>query len=379
MKTGSILKRLIKKKSGIVKNVNGTYFEKYCLLLYITSPFLAADTKESHQNIWQVREIARIIGEMGFNADAADFNNKNIKLSRNYDLIIDISPDDHPVYAEYMNPDCKKIAYLTGSNPEFSNEEEKKRIAQCNSMRGSALLPKRQVRAVSRNIKSYDAFFFIGNMYNLKTYSSYILPKVYWIPNTGYDFGSRVKQTAGDKRKFLFFSSAGQVHKGLNLLLDIFASDSSLELYVCSPFAEEKDFEKEYYQELYETKNIHAAGFTDIWGEEFRRIASECVFSIHPSCSEGMSGAVLTVMSMGIIPLCTRECGFDENEVIILNDAGEDTIRNKIAECLQYDDGWIRKRQEYEVFLTKTRYSRQAFSDAVKKAVTDVMRSKKDE
>lgn len=376
MNIGSFLHRMIGKKSGIVENVNRTQFEKYCLLVYITSPFIVQNVKESHQNIWQVREIARIIGKLGFNIDVADFNDKKIKLNRSYDLIIDISPDDYPVYAEYMRPNCKRIAYLTGSNPEFSNEEEKKRIEQCNHLRGAALAPKRQVPPVSREIESFDAFFFIGNMYNLKTYSDYNLPKVYMIPNTGYDFGSRVKQKAGDKRKFLFFSSAGQVHKGLNLLLDIFAADNSLELFVCSPFAEEKDFEKEYKKELYQTDNIHAVGFADIWSEEFRRIASECVFSIHPSCSEGMSGAVLTVMSMGILPICTRECGFDEDEVFILNDAGADTIRNRIIECLQYDDAWIHERKEYTVCLTKTKYSRAAFSNAVEKAISDVIRTK---
>ncbi len=34
-------------------------------------------------------------------------------------------------------------------------------------------------------------------------------------------------------------------------------------------------------------------------------------FSIFPSCSEGQSGSVLTTMSLGLIPIVTKEVGID--------------------------------------------------------------------
>ncbi|WP_314621160.1 hypothetical protein, partial [uncultured Selenomonas sp.] len=102
-----------------------------------------------------------------------------------------------------------------------------------------------------------------------------------------------------------------QVHKGLDLLLEIFGQkDFPFELYICSSFQSEKEFCEVYKSELFHTSNIHSVGFIDIMGEKFCEISEKCSFTILPSCSEGVAGSALTAMSAGIIPIVIRECGF---------------------------------------------------------------------
>ena len=57
-----------------------------------------------------------------------------------------------------------------------------------------------------------------------------------------------------DPKKFVFFGSLGAVHKGLDLLLEVFSRmTTDCKLYVCSGYEKEEDFCKLYHKELYET------------------------------------------------------------------------------------------------------------------------------
>ena len=67
-------------------------YDRNCLLVYITSPFIKVPKKETHQNQWQVVELAKIISQFQYNVDVIDFDNSKVKLSKEYDLIIDIDP-----------------------------------------------------------------------------------------------------------------------------------------------------------------------------------------------------------------------------------------------------------------------------------------------
>ena len=57
----------------IVYNVNSSTYGKRCLFLYITEPFCTKELSDKHQNQWQAKEIARIIGSRGFVVDVADY------------------------------------------------------------------------------------------------------------------------------------------------------------------------------------------------------------------------------------------------------------------------------------------------------------------
>ena len=118
--------------------------------------------------------------------------------------------------------------------------------------------------------------FFKGNQRNLSTYGENRPERVYFIKNSGYEFLTPMHFSSKRPCSFLFIASHGQVHKGLDLVLESFASRPYLELFVCSMFGEEEDFCALYKRELYETPNIHPIGFVDIRGQLFRYIADRC-------------------------------------------------------------------------------------------------------
>ncbi|MCQ2531700.1 MAG: hypothetical protein MJ093_03230, partial [Saccharofermentans sp.] len=227
---------------NISRNTFGTSYSKNCLILYRMLPF-KKKLGDSHQNEVQVIEIAKIISEQGYNVDVIDYDNYTIKLRNTYDLIFDICPAERPVYQHCLSPNARKILYLTGSNASFANNAELERIESVFNRKGVRLLPRRQSPCLGREIESFDGTIIIGNEYNLSTYDNYDLKNKYMVPNTGYDFAFSRNTSHKDPKKFLYFGSAGSVHKGLDLLLDVFAqNDFPCELYVCGGYGNEADF-----------------------------------------------------------------------------------------------------------------------------------------
>ena len=359
----------------IEKNVNNTQYKKNCLLSYVNYPFKIEDVPNVHQHVWQVKEIARQLSVYGYNVDAAQFNSTKLLLTKKYDLIIDIVPTKFPEIKRHMNKGCKTIAYFTTSNPSFQNSAEKARINALEKRRGVEVEAQRQDRPYTREIENYDAYFMIGNSYNWKTYTDeFDLKEPFYIKNTGHKQEYRFDKSKKKKTNFIYFGSRGQVHKGLDLLLEVFSEDGfPCDLYVCGNFKSEKDFEEVYYKELYETSNIHPVGFVSIESEQFKELTESCVYSIIPSSSEANCGAVLTTMSAGLIPICSYECGFEEDEVIHLKDCSIETIRATVLEYAQKDDEWVKSKSKNSYDIIQERYSKKNFVESLSAALYGVL------
>lgn len=361
-----------KRKIEFVENVFKTNYEKNCLFLYILEPFLNG-VKETHQNQWQAVEFARIISTYEYNVDVANYDYHPSDYPHNYDLVIDIHPIIDRVYLNFLNKNCKKIVYFTGSESNFTLNRERERLERVKKNRKIGIKSIRAPKVQMQKYMNFDIAFFIGNEYNLKSYAAYELPKVCFIRNNGYSM-PLVKRSAQAKRNFLFFAGAGQLHKGLDLLLEVFTTIcKDCNLYVCSPFEMEKEFCKAYHNELYKSKNIFPIGFTNINEDKAREIFKKCAYLIVPSCSEGMMGSALVCMSSGIIPILTRECGLDEGEFIPLDSIELADIGNVIHECANRDIDWINKEAVRYRQIVSTKYSREAFSKSINTGLSEVL------
>lgn len=356
------------------EDVNDTVFSKNCLLLYILEPFKAASLSINHQNQWQARELARIIGEFGYNVDVIRFDSSRVRLTKKYDLVIDIHPGLNDCYKSHMTESCLKIAYITGSNPKFANHAEDQRLADLFRRRGVQLKPRRHAKCfLKTEIESFDAFFFIGNDYNLRTYEELKLPPVYFIRNTGVCRFPELGVNGKAPADFLFLGSGGQVHKGLDLLLEAFACLPKLNLFVCSSFKRELDFCRAYRQELFRSKNIHPVGFISTDSVQFREICQRCSYVILPSCSEANAGSVLTAMAAGLIPIVSRECGFSENEVHYLDDCKVETIASTVEVFSRRDLEWIGEESRRVKRVVAERYSMDNYTESVRMALEDLL------
>lgn len=357
----------------IIRNCNHVDSSKRCLLIYITHPFSVNYSGFKHQNVWQCVELTRILGEFDYQVDVIDYRNQYARPIGKYDLVMGLIPRGIDVYSRHLKKSAKKIAYLTSSNLKITNESEKKRLEDLYQRRGVRLEARRQAGQIEKKIEEFDGALFFGNEYNLKSYSCFKMPPVYYLANNGYEYSFEIK-FAKDPYKFLFFGSVGQVHKGLDLLLEVFSEiGEPYELFVCGLVDEEKDFAKEYKKELYQTQNIHTVGFIEVGSKQFEDLVNKCAYMLLPSCAEGQAGSVTTVMSAGVIPICSKECGFDADVVILLPDCSKETIRAYVMQYARQDRKWVEKRSREAYTLCAEHYSQNSFSDSVRRGLSEIL------
>lgn len=360
--------------SNSCENVNSTSFSRNCLLLYVLEPFKSGSININHQNQWQARELAKIVGESGFNVDVIRFDAKGIKLHKLYDLIIDVHPGMNDCYRQNMNSGCRKVAYITGSNPLFSNLAEVERLNSLCVRRGKLLKHRRYAKPFSKSeLDEFDAMFFLGNQYNLETYGEFNLKQVCYIRNTGVCSFDTDDFSRKSPQNFLFLASGGQVHKGLDLLLDVFSENRDLNFFVCSSFKSEWDFCKLYRRELFQSRNIHPVGFINVESGRFREICRQCSYILLPSCSEANAGSVLTGMAAGLIPLVSRECGFSEDEVHYLKDCSHQTINEAVRAFAGKSAEWVESESKKTLQLVRERYSPGNYSESVRAALSQLL------
>jgi glycosyltransferase involved in cell wall biosynthesis len=225
-------------------------------------------------------------------------------------------------------------------------------------------------------IENADFATCLGNEFTIKTYK-YANKQIYRIPISTpvlYPWPEK-KDFQSCRKNFLWFGSEGLVHKGLDIVLEAFAEMPDFQLIVCGPISKEKDFEKTYYKELYETQNIQTVGWIDIKGQKFIEIADKCIGLIYPSCSEGGGGGVITCLHASLIPIISYESSVDINDEfgIILKNCSLDEIKYSIefisnlsAEKLE---SMARKAWEF----ARENHTKEAFSREYKNAIVKII------
>ena len=153
------------KKQRVYYNVNNAKYKKRCLLIYIVDPFIEKAFPERHQNLWQAKEMARIIGTRGYVVDVVDYMNRNAKLKFNYDMVVGLIPRGIDIYTKHMNPGCLRIAYLTSMNLAITTGNEKIRLDELKQRRGIELSPRRgSSTVIGKEIEQFDGAWYIGEI-----------------------------------------------------------------------------------------------------------------------------------------------------------------------------------------------------------------------
>jgi glycosyltransferase involved in cell wall biosynthesis len=213
----------------------------------------------------------------------------------------------------------------------FNNYAAYSRCLSLQKRKGVSL-SNRKLQEINYAIEYADFATVLGNNFTISTYGYAQKPifplcvpavTVYpWPDNKNYD---------AQRNNYLWLGSSGLVHKGLDLAIDAFVEMRDKHLYICGPVKQEKNFQRAYYEQLYQTPNIHTIGWIDVTSSEFIKIANKCIGLIYPSCAEGQSGAVVTCLHAGLIPIVSYESGVDVNDFgVILEICSIDEIVNAI-------------------------------------------------
>ena len=341
------------------------------LLIHLVEPFLAGAADVRHQNRGQALDLAAALAARGFRVDVAAPGATTISHAEPYDLVVDL----HPGLTSYpFGRDTLHVAYITGSNPTFANQAERQRLTELAQRRGFHLQARRQVPEFSRkDLGACSAMWFIGNGHNLATFEATIRPpRVSFITNFAYPI-PHLATSRRDPRHFLFLSSGGQVHKGLDLLLEVFRHRPEWTLHVCSNFHEEADFCRAFRRELFCSPNILPHGFQRLDGPAFQGIAASCTFLVLPSCSEANAGSVISAMAIGCIPIVSQACGFETGEVVYFPDCSIDQIDRTLVEQSARPSGELQAASRHARMLAETKYSMTAYRTSLEHALNETL------
>lgn len=347
------------------------------LLSYITLPFVISDSLlDAHTNRWECREIARTFLDNGYCVDVIDWTNKTFSPKKNYDFFIDIHSNMERL-SPLLNAKCVKIFHITGSHWLFQNSAEYERLLELQKRRGVTLVPRR-IMPPSHAIEHANIVTMLGNDFTESTYA-YAKKRIYRIPlSTTHQYESVGEKNFDAVRKnFVWFGGSGMVHKGLDLVLEAFADMPELNLTVCGKVSNEKDFDLAFGDELYRSENIRTTGLVDPGGADFQKICENSIALVYPSCSEGQSGAVITTMHAGLIPLVSYQSGVDvHNFGVIFKENSVESIRSTIREIASSPVERLRNMSiEAQKFATQN-HTRETFSSSYRSFVSDLLNQK---
>lgn len=366
MKLKTFFKKVVKKlRGGVI-----TLYPKSApcgrvLLSYKTDPFFDSEKKDHlHTNMWECREITRMFLSLGYVVDVMDWFNHGYKPKKEYQYFVDLGTNLERI-GPLLNKDCLKIFYATTSHWLFNNQAENERLLELQKRRRVTLKPRRSLLP-ARNIEEADFSACLGNEATLSTYA-FAGKKMHQLPISTthiYPFPEN-KDLAKAKTNFVWLGGAGMVHKGLDLVLEAFAQLPDYQLFVCGDVAKEKDFESLYWPELYQTSNIKTLGRVDLGGEIFKQVASGAIALIHPSCSEGQSGAVVTGMHAGLIPLVSYHSGVEVVDFgVIIKDGGVREIIEVVKQVGDMSPSELKRRSRDSWEYARSNHTREKFAEA---------------
>jgi len=362
-----------------IKNYFKTNFRENVLISYITYPFKIG-INLAHTNYAEALEIAKVFNELGYNIDIVDYRYEG-KLD--YDKYSVIFGFGEPLEKSFCNRNYKTLTvfYGTGMHVTHQNYATLKRIEEVYKKKGEWLLESARIveKAWSVQTSLADNIITLGNSEVVNSYQKYFSRKIYNIPISYYKLFDqeeilRNKNFEDAKKHFLWFGSSGLIHKGLDLLLEVFKEMPDLHLHICGPIDKEPKFKNCYRKELYNTNNIHTYGYQNIQSKSFKDIISKCAFVIFPSCSEGEPSSVINVMIYGLIPIVTNTAGIRIKDFgIEIKELTNTSVRESIIKAINLSEDEIKERSLKCANDTINNHSIEKFSYELKKALIDIL------
>jgi glycosyltransferase involved in cell wall biosynthesis len=222
-------------------------------------------------------------------------------------------------------------------------------------------------------LRKFDAVVCIGNRVTASTFDGHH-SRVYACNGHASPEIRYVDKDFDEARNhFLYLASWGQVHRGLDLLLEAFVSMPRVHLHVCGPFRKEKDFVRCYRRELFQTPNVHPVGWVSVSGPDFSDLCGKSAFVILPSCAEGQSGSVIACMHAGLIPIVSEGCGLDTDDFgIPIERCDVETVRRTVADAAARPAEWCRRQSLKALHAAREDYSQEAFSGRLRHILGEV-------
>lgn len=297
-------------KNHIINNAGG---DKWFFISYIIEPFKRkkGDTYfNGHQNRQEALIIAEVVRELGYSYVYNDYNKFLNFRKRGFEVVFGLEPNFEVMCKK--NPKALKIYYATGA---YFKHQNSMIINRTNafSKKYNTNYPYKRLVKEHNSCEIADYIFQIGSKFTIETYPEHLRNKVIIINQTSHVFddislGEKIKTFS--KKDYIWFGSGGTILKGLDLVIEYFLLNNSLNLHIVGPI--EKEFLSVFNSQVETATNISMYGFLDVESNEFRDLANKCTFLIYPSASEGCPGSVINLQKLGVIPILSRWASCDK-------------------------------------------------------------------
>jgi len=327
----------------------------------------------THTNIWETIEIAKIFVDLGFSVDVISYLNKTFIPQKPYYAILDVR-DNLERLACLLGESCIKIMHLDTKNLLFQNLAEAKRLLELQKRKGVTLRPRR-FEIPNQSLELAHCGITVGDSFTIETFQ-YAGKPIYSVPIPASFRMPWPEEKNFDKFRnhFLWFGSGGMVLKGLDLVLDAFAAMPECHLTVCGPVIDERDFVKLYHKELFETSNIHTVGWVDVNSQKFQEIVNRCVATIFVSCSESGSASSINCMHAALIPILSFETRMDTEDFgYILKCSSIEEIKDCVRRVAQLPTHELIERSRKAWEYANENHTREKFKVAYRKVIEEII------
>jgi hypothetical protein len=364
-------------ENKILKNVYHTNFQKAVLISYLRAPFLS-DITYSHTNYTECKTAADIFNELEYNVDVVEYTENQYEIDfSQYNIVYGFGCQFERVFFSEHAEKVIKIMYSTGCNAFYAHNKSALRVNE--AFQKTGLLMPQSTRVVDyfwtfQYINS-DLIIALGNNFVAQTYRT-TNPAVNVLPVNAFyfdvfDIDIDKKEFETARKNFLWFGSSGLLHKGLDIVIDIFAKRSDINLHICGAFKGEKKFFNYYGPIIDACPNITDHGFVDIYSETFKDIMLTCGSFIFPSVSEGGAVSALNVIANGgLIPIISEAAGLDLDEIgYVFSEINENSIVEQIGKVLNMNENDFIDKAKLCKQLIRTNYSYELYKTNLKKAI----------
>lgn len=340
----------------------------------------------SHTNLWEIREIVRILNRKGFLVDLVDRDAEQFIPEDEYELFIGLGAGlSGKFFAKYAKrlPSATKILLAAGPEPRVSNQLVREQYDRFNNRKKTAVPAMRLTEGLDFETFAAltDYFLVIGEQHTFcpQTYKVLGKPVLTYLPSSSPKIRfdpEWIKKR--DRKSFLCFAGNGFICKGVDILVDAFVNMPDATLHICGPDTE-KNFFDVMGDAIKKSGNIHYEGFVDVGGEKFNWLTSKCSYVIFASSSEGCATSVTTVFRAGLVPILTPETSIDVGTFGYLIDGSKDdlilTTIERCKEAMDLNDASYTSKV-WSVLKDSLKYTQGSFSKTIETALITVLEEK---
>jgi glycosyltransferase involved in cell wall biosynthesis len=350
---------------------------KRALLSYLIHPLLPP-TRFRDRALFSpfgiAQQIPRALNELGYSVDIVNFDNTCSSPRGEYDLFIGHGGLNFEHLTSAVGPAVKKIYFASGLHWKVWNEREAERLYELTLRTGHLLPPERIVpSSEGRAYDLSDGIIYLGNAHAGASYNG--CHNLHGINNAFYPVAGDVRTMvdfAAGRQHFLYFNGPGNVHKGLDRVLEAFARLPKLHLHVCQQI--QPAFRQAYASLLASAPNIHIHGFVRQRSRAFHDLVRCCNWILSATCAEGQPGSVIEMMAHGLIPILPYAANIDLGDWgIHLTDCSIERVRSVCAEASEISDARARAMSEAVVLQMQQHYSIEAFRRNFRNAVSAIV------